>query len=156
MPRRGPVSKREIKPDLLYGDSLLTKFINKIMLKGKKSIAEKIVYRMMDEIQKRTGEDPLKVIHIAVENARPVLEVRPRRVGGATYQVPVEVEPRRSLTLAVRWIVEVARGKEGKAMEQRLADEIIDLFNGTGAVAKKKEDLQKMAEANRAFAHYRW
>lgn len=156
MPRRGPVPKREPKPDLVYNDKLVTKLINKVMLDGKKSVAEWIVYSCFDEIKKRTGEDPLAVFHKAVENVRPQLEVRPRRVGGATYQVPIEVEPRRSLTLAIRWIVEAARSKEGKAMYLKLADEIIDAYNETGAAMKKKEDLHRMAEANRAFAHYRW
>jgi len=156
MPRRGPVPKRELKPDLVYNDPLVTKLINKVMLDGKKSRTEKIVYNMMEELKRRTGEDPLNVFHKAIDAAKPVLEVRPRRVGGATYQVPVEVEPRRALTLAIRWIVEAARNREGKPMELRLADEIIDLYNGTGTVLKKKEDLHKMAEANRAFAHYRW
>lgn len=156
MPRRGPVPKREPKPDLVYHDVLVSKLINKVMLDGKKSIAEWIVYSAFDEIKKRTGEDPLKVFHKAVENVRPSLEVRPRRVGGATYQVPIEVEPRRSYTLAIRWIVEAAREKGGKAMYLRLADEIMDAYNETGTAFKKKEDLHRMAEANRAFAHYRW
>lgn len=156
MPRRGPVPKREIKPDLVYNDVLVSKLINKVMLDGKKSVAEWIVYGALDEIKKWTGENPVKVLHKAVENARPLLEVRPRRVGGATYQVPIEVEPRRGITLAIRWIVEAARSKEGKSMILRLADEIIDAYNETGAVIKRKEDLHRMAEANRAFAHYRW
>ncbi len=156
MPRRGPVPKREVKPDLIYGDVLVTKLINKIMQDGKKSVAEWIVYSAFDEIKRRTGEDPLAVFHKAIENVRPQLEVRPRRVGGATYQVPVEVEPRRSYTLAIRWIVEAARDKTGKAMYLKIADEILDAYNETGTAFKKKEDLHRMAEANRAFAHYRW
>lgn len=156
MPRRGPVPKREIKPDLAYNDPLVSRLINKVMLDGKKSVAEWIVYSALTEIKKRTGEEPIKVLHKAVENARPLLEVRPRRVGGATYQVPIEVEPRRGITLAIRWIVDTVRGKEGKSMIDRLVDEIMDAYNGTGAIIKKKDDLHRMAEANRAFAHYRW
>lgn len=156
MPRRGPVPKREPKPDLVYNDVLVSKLINKVMLDGKKSIAEWIVYSAFDELKRRTNEDPLKIFHKAVENVRPSLEVRPRRVGGATYQVPIEVEPRRSYTLAIRWLVEAAREKSGKPMYIKLADEILDAYNETGTAYKKKEDLHRMAEANRAFAHYRW
>ncbi len=156
MPRRGPVAKRDVRPDLVYNEMLVTKLINKIMWDGKKSIAENLVYGALDEIAARTKEDPMVVLRKAIENARPRIEVRPRRVGGATYQVPVEVDPRRGLTLAVRWIVDATRSREGKAFEQHLADELLDAYNETGTVIKRKEDLYRMAEANRAFAHYRW
>lgn len=156
MPRKGPVQKRESKPDLVYNDKLVGKLINKVMLDGKKSTAETIVYGAFDEIKERTNEEPLEVFRKAIENIKPSLEVRPRRVGGATFQVPMEVEPRRSLTLSIRWLVAAARDGKGKPMSTRLADEIIDAYKETGTAIKKKEDLHRMAEANRAFAHYRW
>lgn len=156
MPRRGPVPKRKIEPDLVYNDELVARLINQVLRKGKKSLAEKIVYKALDLVKEKTKEKPVKVLKTAVDNVRPFLEVKPRRVGGATYQVPVEVEERRGVTLALRWMVEIAREKEGKPMYELLANEIIEAARGEGAAVKKKEDLHRMAEANRAFAHYRW
>lgn len=156
MPRRGKVIKREVMPDPLYGDRDVAKFINIIMRRGKKSVAESILYGAFDYIKEKTKEDPLKVFKKAVENVRPLLEVRSRRVGGATYQVPVEVKSERGFSLAMRWLVSFAKAREGKSMKERLAEELIDAYNGRGATIKKREDLHKMAEANRAFAHYRW
>jgi small subunit ribosomal protein S7 len=156
MPRRRVAKKREILPDPKYHSKLLSKFINVIMKDGKKSLAEKICYGAFDIIRERTGEDPLKVFKTAVENVRPLIEVRPRRVGGATYQVPVEVRHDRSIALAFRWIRDFARKRPERTMKERLAAELIDAYNKTGASIKKREDTHKMAEANRAFAHYRW
>ncbi|PMQ01756.1 MAG: 30S ribosomal protein S7 [Dictyoglomus sp. NZ13-RE01] len=156
MPRRGPVTPREIPPDPVYNSVLIAKLINKVMLDGKKSKAEKIVYGAMDIIRDRTKQDPLEVIEKAVQNVTPLLEVRPRRVGGATYQVPVEVPPRRGLSLALRWIVRSARERSGKSMQEKLANEILDALNNTGGAIKKRDEMHRMAEANRAFAHYRW
>lgn len=156
MPRRKVVAKREIKPDPRYNDVLVAKFINCLMLRGKKSVAEKIFYSTMDQIANRTKEDPLKIFRRAVENVKPQLEVKSRRVGGATYQVPVEVRPERRTALAVRWIIHAARGRSEKGMVQKLTAEIIDAFNGRGNAVKKRDDTHRMAEANRAFAHYRW
>lgn len=156
MPRRGPAPKRDIEPDPLYQSILVTQFINKVMKDGKKSIAEKIVYGALNIIGQKEGVDPVQILQKAVDNVRPLLEVRSRRVGGATYQVPVEVKPRRSRTLAVRWIVNFARLRREKTMAERLAGEILDAANRTGASIKKREDLHRMAEANKAFAHYRW
>ncbi|HDN80587.1 MAG: 30S ribosomal protein S7 [Chloroflexi bacterium] len=156
MPRRGSPPRREIPPDIKYNSVLVTKLINKVMLKGKKSIAEWIVYTAFDIIREKTGRNPLEVFEQAVQNAAPVLEVRPRRVGGATYQVPIEVPEHRRISLALRWLVNYARKRSGKSMAEKLAAEIIDAANNTGATIKKKEDTHKMAEANRAFAHFRW
>ena len=156
MPRKGPVPKREIKPDLVYGDVLVARLISHLLQRGKKSLAERIAYKALDLIKEKSGEDPVVVLKRAVDNVRPLLEVRPRRVGGATYQVPIEVEERRGITLALRWMVSIARSKEGKPMYELLANEILEAAKGEGAAVKKKEDLHKMAEANRAFAHYRW
>ncbi len=156
MARKGASPKREIPPDNIYNNVLVTQFINKVLMRGEKGKAEKIVYGALDIIEKKTGGDPLTVLRKAVENVRPVLEVRSRRVGGASYQVPVEVPARRSTTLAVRWIVNFARQRHDKSMAERLANELLDAANNTGPSIKKKEDLHKMAEANRAFAHYRW
>ncbi len=156
MPRRGKVEKREVMPDPIYGDKLVAKFINMVMRKGKKSIAEKIVYGAFDIIKERTREDPLKVFKQAVENAKPLLEVRSRRVGGATYQVPIEVRPERGLSLAMRWLVYYAKIKTGRPMVEKLAEELIDAYNGRGGAVRKKEEVHRMAEANKAFAHYRW
>jgi len=156
LPRKGPVPKREIKPDLVYGDELVARLISHLLQRGKKSLAERIAYKALDLIKERSGEDPVVVLKRAVDNVRPLLEVRPRRVGGATYQVPIEVEERRGITLALRWMVSIARSKEGKPMYELLANEILEAAKGEGAAVKKKEDLHKMAEANRAFAHYRW
>ena len=156
MPRRGPAPKRNLEPDPVYNSVLVSQFINRIMVGGKKSKAEKIVHEALNIIGQREGVDPVQVLQKCVENVRPVLEVRSRRVGGATYQVPVEVKTRRSRTLAVRWIVSFARLRREKTMSQRLAGELLDAANRAGASIKKKEDLHRMAEANKAFAHYRW
>jgi small subunit ribosomal protein S7 len=156
MPRRGPVTPREILPDPVYNSVLVQKLINKVMLDGKKSTAEKIVYGAMEIIRDKTKQDPLTVLEKAVQNLTPLLEVRPRRVGGATYQVPIEVPPRRGLSLALRWLVRAARERKGMPMRERLAAEILDALNNTGGAIKKKEEMHRMAEANKAFAHYRW
>lgn len=156
MPRRNRPPKREIKPDPKYNNVMLAKFINKVMMRGKKSLAERIVYQALDLIEARTKRNPLEVFEQAVRNAAPLLEVRPRRVGGATYQVPVEIHPDRRLSLAMRWLLQSARQRTGKSMSEKLAGEIMDAAQGTGITIKKKEDLHKMAEANKAFAHYRW
>ena len=156
MPRRGPATKRSTVQDPVYNSVLVAQFINRIMLDGKKSTAEKIVYGALNSIGQREGVDPVQVLQKAIENVRPLLEVRSRRVGGATYQVPVEVKTRRGRTLAVRWLVTFARSRREKTMADRLAGEVLDAANRTGASVKKKEDLHKMAEANKAFAHYRW
>lgn len=156
MPRKGPASKRTSRPDPVYNSVLVTQFINKIMEGGKKTTAEKIVYGALNIIGQNEGVDPVDLLEKAVKNVRPELEVRSRRVGGATYQVPVEVKSRRSRTLAVRWIVQFARQRREKTMAERLAGEVLDAASRTGVSIKKKEDLHRMAEANRAFAHYRW
>ncbi|MGC8976078.1 MAG: 30S ribosomal protein S7 [Candidatus Ratteibacteria bacterium] len=156
MPRRKRAEKREIKPDPKYNDYEVAKFVNKLMWDGKKSLAYKIFYTAMEKIKERTKNDPLSLFKKALNNVKPKLEVRPRRVGGATYQIPMEVPPNRSLSLAIRWIVESARARKGKPMAERLADEIIEAAKGEGPSVKKKEDTHKMAESNRAFAHYRW
>ena len=156
MPRKGPAPKREVTPDTRYHSVLVEQYIRKVMREGKKSKAEKVVYGALDVLEQKTGTDPLSVLRRATDNVRPVLEVKSRRVGGASYQVPVEVRPRRSTTLAIRWIVDFARARNEKTMIDRLAGEIMDASNGVGASIKKKEDMHKMAEANKAFAHYRW
>ena len=156
MPRKGSAPKREIPPDNRYHNVLVEQYIRKVLLDGKKGAAEKVVYGALDIVHEKTGGDPLAILRKATDNVRPVLEVRSRRVGGASYQVPVEVRPRRSTTLAIRWIVNYARQRREKSMKERLANELLDASNGMGASIKKKEDLQRMAEANRAFAHYRW
>lgn len=156
MPRKGRVERREVPPDPKYNDVLLQKFINCVMRKGKKSVAEKIVYGALDIIKDRTKDDPLKIFKQAVENVKPVLETRPRRVGGATYQVPIEVRPERRTSLAIRWIIQYARERNERTMKERLAAELLDAFHNRGAAIKKKEDTHRMAEANKAFAHYRW
>jgi len=156
MPRKGRVERRTLPPDPVYGSPLATKFINYIMWDGKKVVAEWIFYEAMKIIEEKMKMNPLEVLEKAVENVKPILEVRPRRVGGATYQVPVEVPPHRQLSLAVRWIIHAARSKKGKPMAEKLAQEIMDAYKGEGAAIKKKEDVHRMAEANRAFAHYRW
>ncbi len=156
MPRRGYVKRREIPPDWKYNSTLVTKFINKVMWDGKKTLAEKIVYGALDIVKEKTKEDPLKVLQKAVDNVKPLIETRSRRVGGATYQVPVEVLPHRQISVAVRWIVEFARKRSGKSMKEKLAAEILDAYHNRGASVKKREDTHKMAEANRAFAHFRW
>jgi small subunit ribosomal protein S7 len=156
MPRKAFVRKREVAPDSVYGSVLVSKFINKIMVQGKKSVAESIFYGAMDILKEKTGEDPLKVFQKALENVKPVLEVKSRRVGGATYQVPVEVRPERRLSLAFRWLIEYSRARGEKTMTECLAGEILDAYNNRGSSIKKREDTHKMAEANKAFAHYRW
>ncbi len=156
MPRRGHVPKRDVLPDPIYNDPVVTKLINKVMFDGKKGIAQKICYEAFNMIGEKTGKDPLEVFELALNNVMPVLEVKGRRVGGATYQVPVEVRPERRQTLGIRWIVSYARQRNEKTMKERLAAEIMDAANSTGGAFKKKEDTHKMAEANRAFAHYRW
>jgi small subunit ribosomal protein S7 len=156
MARRRAAEKREALPDPKYGDQVLTKFMNAVMLDGKKSAAERIVYGAMDKMQARAARDPLEMFHAALDNVKPTLEVRSRRVGGATYQVPIEVRPSRRLTLAIRWIIEVARKRSEKSMVDRLAAELMDAANARGAAFKKREDTLRMAEANRAFSHYRW
>ena len=156
MPRKGPVTKRDVLPDPVYGSKLLTRFINKIMLDGKKGVAERIVYDAFDLIHSKTGKDPLEVFDAAMQNVMPLLEVRARRVGGANYQVPVEVRADRKTTLGIRWLVNYSRLRGERTMCERVAAEILDASNGTGAAVKKREDTHKMAEANKAFAHYRW
>lgn len=156
MPRRAAAVRREVQPDAVYNNRLVTQLTNKVLLDGKKSTAERIVYGAFDLIESKTGQDPLSVFKKAMDNVRPTLEVRPKRVGGATYQVPVEVNARRSTTLAIRWIVGFSRKRREKTMTERLAGEILDAANGTGSSVKKREDLFKMAESNRAFSHYRW
>ncbi len=156
MPRRRVAEKREILPDPKYNSKLVSKFINIMMEHGKKSIAEKIMYGAFDILKEKTGSDPLKVFKTALENVKPVLEVKPRRVGGATYQVPVEIRSQRRTALAFRWIITYSRARSEKTMRERLAAELLDAFNSTGVSFKKKEDTHKMAEANKAFAHYRW
>ena len=156
MARRRAAEKREVLPDPKFGDPVLSKFMNAIMLAGKKSVAERIVYGAMEKMQSRASRDPLEMFHAALDNVKPTLEVRSRRVGGATYQVPVEVRPSRRLTLAIRWIIDIARKRSEKSMVDRLAGELLDAANGRGAAFKKREDTLRMAEANRAFSHYRW
>jgi small subunit ribosomal protein S7 len=156
MARRRAADKREVLPDPKFGDPVLSKFMNAIMLDGKKSVAERIVYGAMDRMQSRASRDPLELFHNALENVKPSLEVRSRRVGGATYQVPVEVRPSRRQALAIRWIIDIARKRSEKSMVDRLAGELLDAANGRGAAFKKREDTLRMAEANRAFSHYRW
>ncbi len=156
MPRRAAATRREIAPDAVYNNRLVTQLINKVLLNGKKSVAERIVYGAFDEIAEKSGQDPLSVFKKAMDNVRPTLEVKPKRVGGATYQVPMEVNSRRAQTLAIRWIVTFSRGRREKTMKERLAAEILDASNGVGASVKRREDVFKMAEANRAFSHYRW
>ena len=154
--RRAPADVRKLDPDPIYQSVLVTQIINKVLLKGKKGAARRIVYTAMDTVERRTGADPLPTLKRAIDNIRPQMEVRTRRVGGTSYQVPVEVRPRRAQTLSVRWLVEFARKRRENTMSERLANEILDAFNRTGASIKRREDLHKMAESNRAFAHYRW
>jgi len=156
MPRRNRPPKRAIAPDIKYNSVLVSQFINKLMFQGKKSTAQRIFYDALDIIEERSNRSGLEVFEQAVRNATPILEVKPRRVGGATYQVPVEVRPDRRLSLAIRWLVGTSRSRPGKSMAQKLANELMDAANNTGATVKKREDTHKMAEANRAFAHYRW
>lgn len=156
MPRRGSASRREIPSDPIYNSKVVTKLINQIMLKGKKGIAENICYGAFDIIQQKTGKNPLSVFESAMKNVMPILEVKARRVGGANYQVPIEVRAERRQTLGIRWISKFARERSGKSMQEKLASEIMDAANGIGSAAKKREDTHRMAEANKAFAHYRW
>ena len=157
MPRRREIAKRELLPDALYRSPLVTKFINTIMSEGKRSTAERILYQSFDLIKERSGDDPLKVFKKAVDNVKPALEVKSRRVGGSNYQVPIEVNPNRRLSLSIRWLVSFARSRgDGKTMQEKLANELLDAANLRGGAVKKREDTHRMAEANKAFAHYRW
>jgi small subunit ribosomal protein S7 len=156
MPRKGSVEPRSVAPDAVFGSRVAAKFINSLMSDGKKNVAEKVFYSSLQLAGDRTGEDPLSVLERALRNVMPVLEVRPRRVGGGTYQVPVEVRPARRLALAIRWLIQASRGRKGRPMAEKLAAELIEAANKTGAAVKKREDIHRMAEANRAFAHYRW
>jgi small subunit ribosomal protein S7 len=156
MTRKGPTVRAELVADPVFQSTLITQLVNKVMLHGKKSTAEQIVYGALKLIEQKTSTEPLATVKRAIDNVKPPLEVRSRRVGGATYQVPVEVKPRRSMTLAIRWVVDNSRGRREKTMAECLANELMDASNGLGASMKKREDMQKMAEANKAFAHYRW
>lgn len=156
MPRKGPVPKRPLVNDPVYGSPLVTQLVNKVLIDGKKSTAESIVYGALEMCREKTGTDPVNTLKKALDNVRPSLEVRSRRVGGATYQVPVEVRPGRATTLALRWLVAFSRQRREKTMAERLANELLDASNGLGASVKRREDTHKMAEANKAFAHYRW
>jgi small subunit ribosomal protein S7 len=157
MPRKGPAPKREIPPDPKYGSVLVAKFINNIMRDGKKSVARRILYEAMERLREKSGgEDPLKILETAVEKVKPLLETRPRRVGGATYQVPIEVRPERQVSLAIKWIIQAARGRPERTMVERLAAEIWDAYNEKGGAIKKRDDTHRMAESNRVFAHFRW
>jgi small subunit ribosomal protein S7 len=156
MPRRGHIKLKKVKPDHQYNSTLVSKFINLVMKKGKKSTAEKIVYGAMDQIKDKANQDPLKALEKAIYNVRPLLETKSRRVGGATYQVPIEVPDGRATTLAIRWILRYSRERGGKSMIEKLSAEILDALGNRGGAVKKREDTHKMAEANRAFAHYKW
>lgn len=156
MPRRGSVAPREVAPDSMYGSPLVASLINKVMLDGKKNLAERIVYKAFEIMAEKTGKDPMEVFENAVKNATPLLEVRPRRVGGATYQVPMEVRVTRRTSLAIRWLVNYARLRNERGMEQRLAGELVDASQNAGGAVRKRDETHRMAEANKAFAHYRW
>lgn len=156
MPRKGPVTRRDVLPDPIYNSKLVTRLINRIMIDGKRGVAQSILYDAFNAINERTGKDPMEVFEQAIKNIMPVLEVKARRVGGANYQVPIEVKPERRTSLGLRWLVNYSRLRGEKTMQERLASEIIDASNNTGASVKKREDTHKMAEANKAFAHYRW
>ncbi|HXQ95696.1 MAG TPA: 30S ribosomal protein S7 [Candidatus Acidoferrales bacterium] len=156
MPRKGAVSLRRVAPDLVFQSQNVTRLVNKVMTRGKKSLAERIVYAALETVQEKGGKEPAKVLDQALHNIMPVLEVKPRRVGGATYQVPIEVRPERRMSLGIRWLVQYARQRPGRTMRERLAAEILDASNNAGAAVKRREDTHKMAEANKAFAHYRW
>ena len=156
MPRKGPAPRRDLMPDPVYRSVVVTQLVNKVLLHGKRSTAEKIVYDALAEIERKTGSDPIPTLKRAVENVRPALEVRSRRVGGATYQVPVEVRPDRAQALALRWVIDAARKRSENTMTDRLSGELLDAFNNRGTAVKKREDTHRMAEANRAFSHYRW
>jgi small subunit ribosomal protein S7 len=156
MPRKGPAARRDLIPDPVYDSALVTQIQNRIMTRGKKGLSDRIVYDALTRVGERAGKDPLPILKKAVDNIRPLLEVRSRRVGGATYQVPVEVQSRRGTTLAIRWLVGYSRNRRERSMSERLAGEILDASGGTGSAVKRREDMHKMAEANKAFAHYRW
>jgi small subunit ribosomal protein S7 len=156
MPRKGPAPRRELLPDPIYRSVLVTQLVNKILSRGKRSVAERIVYDALDSIKEKTAAEPISTLKRAVDNTKPQLEVKSRRVGGATYQVPVDVKPRRATTLSVRWLVGYSRQRREKTMSARLASELMDASNGVGAAVKRREDMHKMAESNKAFAHYRW
>ena len=156
MPRKGPAPRRELMPDPIYRSVVVTQLVNKILQRGKRTVAERIVYDALTTVEQKTGSEPVGTLKRAVDNVRPQLEVKSRRVGGATYQVPVEVRPRRANTLAIRWIVGYARQRREKTMAERLANELLDANNGIGSSVKRRDDMHKMAEANKAFAHYRW
>jgi small subunit ribosomal protein S7 len=156
MPRRAIVKRKEIQPDSKFNNVMVSRLVNKVMIGGKKTTAERVVYDALDIIGEREGKEPVGVMEVGLRNATPLLEVKPRRVGGATYQVPVEVRPGRNTALAIRWILKSAKARSGKSMAEKLAAELIDASKGQGAAVKKREDTHKMAEANRAFAHYRW
>jgi small subunit ribosomal protein S7 len=156
VPRKGPPPQRELRPDPVYNSVQVAQVINRVLSRGKKGLAERIVYGALDLVGKRSGDDPVAVLKRAMENTRPVLEIRSRRVGGATYQVPMDVRPKRAQTLSVRWLVTYAKQRREKTMAERLANEVMDAANGVGAAVKRREDLHKMAESNKAFAHYRW
>jgi small subunit ribosomal protein S7 len=156
MPRKGPAPRREILPDPVYNSVLVSNVINKVLLKGKRSIAERVVYDALTAASEKTQTEPLTLLKRALDNIRPALEVKSRRVGGATYQVPIEVKPRRANTLAIRWLIDNSRKRREKTMAERLAAELVDANNGVGASVKKRDDVQKTAEGNKAFAHYRW
>jgi len=156
MPRRGTIKKRKIPADSFYNSTVVARFINLLLRKGKKNTAEHIVYQTMEIVKQKTKEDPLKALEKALENVRPLLETKSRRVGGANYQVPIEVSPTRSFSLGVRWLLHYAKERSGKSMEEKLSAEIVDALNNRGGAVKKREDTHKMAESNRAFAHYKW
>jgi small subunit ribosomal protein S7 len=156
MPRKGPAPRRDLMPDPIYRSTLVTQLVNKVLTRGKRSVAERIVYEALDVIKDKTQAEPIATLKRAVDNTRPQLEVKSRRVGGATYQVPVEVKPKRATTLSLRWLVGYSRQRREKTMAQRLANELLDASNGVGAAVKRREDMHKMAESNKAFAHYRW
>ena len=156
MPRKGPAVRRELTPDPIYRSAVVAQLVNKVLQRGKRSTAERIVYAALSTVEQKTGSEPVGTLKRAIDNVRPQLEVRSRRVGGATYQVPVEVRPRRANTLAVRWLVNYSRDRRERTMAERLANEIMDASNGLGSSVKRREDLHKMADANKAFAHYRW
>ncbi|MGH9338324.1 MAG: 30S ribosomal protein S7 [Acidobacteriota bacterium] len=156
MPRRREIPKREVLPDSTYNSELVSKFVNKLMLQGKKSVAEQAFYGAMALIEQRTGEDPMKVFKKALDNVKPILETKSRRVGGSTYQVPMEVNPRRRTSLGIRWLVSYSRDRNEKTMVEKLANELIDAANNRGNAVRKKDDVHRMAEANKAFAHFRW
>ncbi len=156
MPRKGPPPRRDLMPDPIYRSVLVTQFVNKVLMRGKRSLAERMVYEALEIVKEKSGAEPIAALKRAMDNVRPQLEVKSRRVGGATYQVPIEVRPRRATTLAIRWLVGYSRQRREKTMAQRLANEILDASNGIGSSVKRREDVHKMAESNKAFAHYRW